>query len=237
MTFQPGPQDPACRAYTPAAAVHRVPVPVQPAAFVRPLDYWLNSDAARMAPAQGPSALRDMAWAYGQWQGLAGTCTGLGLTLLGGGLLSLAMLDGFPALWLCLLVAGLALLSTGVLVRRLKLPKIARVKQPPLSRAPGTLASGVGLAAFMSAALGAPLALALAGWLEQGPGPAFSFFAVLLLVVLGTVSAFAVPSYFAQHARRDFRARIDNNQALRQELEALSCSWRDTSGNRNFGPL
>lgn len=203
----------------------------------QPLDYWLNSDVARMAPPTTPSALRDMAWTYGQYRGLAGACTGIALCLLGGGILAAALMTGVPALWISLLAGGLALAATGVLVPRLKLPKIAHVPPPGISRGPERISSGVGLAIFIGVATGAPLVLVLSGWLSQGPGPALGFFAVMALFLLGIVSAFVVPPYFAQNARRDFRRYIDTTPALRQELEAMSLNWRDPHADRPFGPL
>ena len=65
-----------------------------------PLTYWLDSDMARTAPETSTSALRDMAWIHGQWRGLSGAVTGLGITLLGGGLLSLVTMTSAIALWL-----------------------------------------------------------------------------------------------------------------------------------------
>lgn len=211
--------------------------PRYPATPGQPLDYWLSSDMARMAPTTTPSALRDMAWTYGQYRGLAGACTGIAACLLGGGILAAAMMTGVPALWIPLLAAGLALAIVGVLVRRLKLPKIVHVPPPGLSRGPERVSAGLGLAIFLGVATGAPLVLALSGWLSQGPGPAFAFFAVMALFLLGMASAFIVPSYFAQNARRDFRRYIESRPALRHELEAMSLNWRDPHANRHFGPL
>lgn len=208
-----------------------------PAMPGQPLDYWLSSDMARMAPPTTPSALRDMAWTYGQYRGLAGACTGVAACLLGGGILAAALMTGVPALWIPLLAGGLALAAVGGLVRRLKLPQIAHVPPPGISRGPERVSSGLGLAIFLGVATGAPLTLALSGWLSQGPGPTFAFFAVMALFVLGMASAFVVPPYFAQNARRDFRRYIENTPALRRELEAMSLNWRDPHADRAFGPL
>ena len=202
-----------------------------------PLTYWLDSDMARTAPETSTSALRDMAWIHGQWRGLSGAVTGLGITLLGGGLLSLVTMTSAIALWLNLILIGLALFSTGALVRALKLPKIPQSRRPMASRAPQKFTSGVNVAILVAAAVGLPVAFAVSGWLTQGPVPAFSFIAVFLLIVLGTSSIFAVPAYRAENARRDFRTYIDRNATMRTELESLSMTWHDPHGNRTFGPL
>lgn len=203
----------------------------------RPLDYWLNSDVARLATHTSPSVLRDMAWTYGQYRGLAGACTGIAVCLLGGGILAAALMFSVPALWIPLLAAGLALAVAAVLVRRLKLPRIAHLPRPGLSRGSERVSAGLSLAIFLGVATGAPLVLALSGWLSQGPGPAFAFFAVMALFLLGMASVFVVPAYFAQNARRDFRRYIDMTPALRHELESMSLNWRDPHADRTFGPL
>ncbi|MDR6506619.1 hypothetical protein [Arthrobacter oryzae] len=48
---------------------------------------------------------------------------------------------------------------------------------------------------------------------------------------------FAVPSYFIEHARRDFLADISADPQLRAALEEMSVTWRDPVGTREFGPL
>ncbi len=213
---------------------HTTPFPAMPQ---RPLDYWLNSDMARMAPETTTSALRDMAWTFGQWRGLAAAMTGLGIAVLGGGILAVATMPGVPGLWISLLVAGAAMLAAAVVIRSAKLPRIAHVSPPQASRAPGKTSSGVGLAALITLAVGGPMALALGGWLSQGPGPAMSFVLVALLFLVGTASVFVAPAYCMQHARRDFRAYIARTPAVHQDLEAMSLNWHDPTGTRNFGPL
>lgn len=213
---------------------HTGPFPATPG---KPLNYWLESDMARLAPETTTSALRDMAWSYGQWRGFAVAMAGLGTAVFAGGLLALVMMPSTAALWISLLVAGLAMVGVSIFITTAKLPKIARAARPRMSRAPGKTSSGLSLAALMIIAVGGPMALALHGWLSEGPGPAFSFVAVALLFLLGTVSAFVAPAYCAQHARQGFRSYIEKNPALRQELEGLSFSWHDPSGNRSFGPL
>ncbi|MDO5753894.1 hypothetical protein [Arthrobacter sp.] len=203
----------------------------------RPLTYWLDSDMARTAPETSTSALRDMAWIHGQWRGLSGAATGLGIAFLGGGLLSLATMTSAIDLWLSLILTGFALLATGALVRAMKLPRIPQSRRPMASRAPQKFTSGINLAILITAAVGLPVAFAISGWLAQGLGPAFSFIAVCLLIVLGTSSIFAVPAYRAENARRDFRRYVDRNAAMRSELENLSMTCHDEHGERNFGPL
>ena len=203
----------------------------------RPLSYWLDSDMARMAPETTTSALRDMAWTFGQWRGFAAAMAGLGTAVLGGGVLAVAMMPAVPGLWISLLVAGAALLAVALIVRSTKLPHIAQAAPPQTSRAPGKTSSGVGLAVLIFVAVGGPMALALSSWLSQGPGPAVSFVVVALLFLLGTASVFVAPAYCIQHARRDFRSYIEKTPALRQELEAMSLDWQNPSGTRNFGPL
>lgn len=210
------------------------PFPANPG---RPLSYWLDSDMARMAPETTTSALRDMAWTFGQWRGFAAAMAGLGTAVLGGGVLAVAMMTAMPGLWISLLVAGAALLAVALFIQSAKLPRIAQATPPQSSRAPGKTSSGVGLALLIFVAVGGPMALALSSWLSQGPGPAVSFVVVALLFLLGTASVFVAPAYCIQHARRDFRSYIDRTPALRRELEAMSLNWHDPSGTRNFGPL
>lgn len=201
------------------------------------LDYWLDSDVARMAPEETPSALRDMAWSYGQWLGFMAAVVGLGITLMGAGILALVMMGGSVVLWLTLFLTGLALTATAWIVGWVKLATLAHGKQPGSSRAAGTLSSGLGLAVFMSVIMVAMVFSGFSGWLEQGPGPAFSLYAVCVLIIFGCLSVFAAPGYCSQHGRRYFRRRIDTNPELRQELEAMSLSWLDPIANRSFGPL
>lgn len=208
-----------------------------PAMNGRPLDYWLNSDVARMAPPETQSALRDMAWAYGQWLGFRAAVGGLGATLVAAGILALAMMGSSAALWSTLILAGLALTATAGLVGRRKLANVAHGKQPRSSRAAGTSASGIGLALFITVVMVAIMFSGFSGWLTQGPGPAFSLFAICLLILFGSLSVFAAPGYCSQHARPYFRARIDRDPKLRQELEAMSLAWHDPVANRSFGPL
>lgn len=203
----------------------------------KPLDYWLNSDAARLSPETTSSGLRDMAWTFGQFRGLMMAMAGLGTTLLAGGLLALIMMPATLGLWISLIAVGLGLLGMSLWAQKAKLPAIAHSKQPGTSRAAGTIGSGVTLASGMALLACGIMALALHGWLGEGPGPAFSFFVVMLLIVSGTASVFIAPAYCIQHARRDFRRYIDKNPALRQELETLSLTWRDPFGARSFGPL
>lgn len=208
-----------------------------PATPGQPLAYWLESDMARLAPVTSNSVLRDMAWTYGQWSGFAAAMAGLGAAVLGGGLLALVMMPGTPGLWISLLLAGMGMLGVCAYIRRVKLPGIVRAKQPLTSRAPGKTSSGVGLAALIVVAVGAPMSLALGGWWSQGPGPAVSLVLVALLFLLGTASVFVAPAWCAQHARQGFLRYLGKNAAVRRELEALSLSWYDPSGSRNFGPL
>ncbi|MDQ0075420.1 hypothetical protein [Arthrobacter oryzae] len=84
------------------------------------------------------------------------------------------------------------------------------------------------------AGIGYPLASRL---LERGPegGALLLGYAVMTLVFIGSV--FTVPSYFLEHARRDFLADISAEPQLRAALEEMSLTWRDPVGTREFGPL
>lgn len=208
-----------------------------PATPGKPLQYWLESEMARLAPATSSSVLRDMAWTYGQWSGFAAAMAGLGGAVLSGGLLALVMMPGTQALWISLLLAGLGMLGVCAYIHRIKLPGIVRAKQPLTSRAPGRTSSGVGLAALMVVSVGAPMSLALGGWWSQGPGPALSLVVVALLFLWGTASVFVAPAWCAQHARQGFLRYIGRNPAVRWELEAMSLNWYDPNGSKNFGPL
>lgn len=210
---------------------------VQPAAFVRPLSYWLDSDAATMMPALAGSKLGDIAWNLGQLRGMCGAFVGVGVSLLGGGLLILARRPEFAALWFAVVVTGAALVALGVLVLRVKSPGIARQKQFPLSRAAPTLRSGVGVTLFLFAMTGGALALALLPWVAEGPAGVLAYAGILAMHLLFLASIFTIPGYFAEHASSDLRRRIADSPALRAELETMSLSWRDPQGTRSFGPL
>lgn len=213
------------------------PYMVQPAAFVRPLDYWLASDAATMMPAQISSKLGDIAWNFGQLRGMCGAFAGMGLSLLGGGLLVLAHRPGLGALWISFVAAGAALVVLGALVLRAKSPRIAQQKQFPLSRAAPSLRSGVGMALFLFAITGGALALALFPWVSEGPAGVLAYAGILVMYLLFLASIFVIPGYFSEHAGRDLRRRIVEKPAFRTELESMSLSWRDEHGTRSFGPL
>jgi hypothetical protein len=55
--------------------------------------------------------------------------------------------------------------------------------------------------------------------------------------LVATTSVFALPAYFMEHARRDFRAAILADPDLRSALEAMALVWTDPVGYREFGPL
>ena len=194
------------------------PYMVQPVAFVRPLDYWLESHAASMMPAQIPSKLGDIAWNFGQLRGMCGAFAGIGFSLLGSGLLLLAHSPGLGALWISFLAAGATLVGLGALVLRAKSPRIAQQKQFPLSRAAPNLRSGIGVTLFLFAITGGALALALFPWVSDGPAGVLAYAGILVMYLLFLASSFVIPGYFAQHARRDLRRRIVENPAFRTEL-------------------
>lgn len=214
----------------PAATVHA-------SAYVQSLDYWLHSDAARMAPVESTSALRDMAWSYGQWLGFRAAVGGLGITLIGGSVLTLLTAPGSVAVWLLLLLCGLALVVTAWLVARAKLPGVVHGRGPAISRAAGTTGSGLGLALFMAAASWVLLFVVFQSQLAQGLAAVLTLAAYCLLFLLGCLSVFAGPGYCAQHGKRFFRRRIDQDSKVRRELESLALTWRDPVADRNFGPL
>ena len=236
MRFQPHPKPPESRpGYATAASVQPA-VTVHASAYVQSLDYWLDSDAARMAPVESTSALRDLAWSYGQWLGFRAAVGGLGITLIGGSALTLLTAPGPVAVWL-LLLCGLALVVTGWLVARAKLPGVVHGRGPAISRAAGTTGSGLGLALFMTAVSWVLLFVVFQSRSAQGPAEALTLAAYCLLFLLGCLSVFAGPGYCAQHGRRFFRRRIERDPKVRQALESLALTWRDPVADRNFGPL
>lgn len=200
-----------------------------------PLDYWLSRDFARVAPEGTQSVLRNMAWNQGQWRGLSVAFGGSGAALLAAALLILVL--GGPAVAVVLFaVAGLFLLGGAVLASR-KLRGVPRIKAVMQSRAPGKFSSGLGLAAFLSVVFGIGLFPVVGPLLQEGPVHAVAFVAAYALMLVVTVSLFAVPAYFSEHAREHFRRRIDADPQLRGYLENLALTWQDNQGGRAFGPL
>jgi hypothetical protein len=203
----------------------------------RELGYWLSEEAARHAPAGVTTALRAMAWNRGQVRGLAGAALGAGVAFTGFGILGVAS-GGGPGLLVGLSAPGLALVLFGTLMfRRIRRRRLPRVVEMAPSRGAGNVRSGLGLGTFfvlIFAGIGYPLASRL---LERGPegGALLLGYAVMTLVFIGSV--FTVPSYFLEHARRDFLADISAEPQLRAALEEMSLTWRDPVGTREFGPL
>lgn len=201
-----------------------------------PLSYWISKEAPSSAQALTPSALREMAWNFGQFRGLAAACIGVGAACLGGAGLTLFASPAAVGVLLGLLIAGAALLTTGVLVLRRVKRRVPSVRPVMASRAPGTLSSGIGLTVFLSLILGAVL-LPAALLLAEGPGGMAAVVALYVLFLVATTSIFALPAHFMEHARRDFRAAILADPELRSALETMSLVWTDPVGYREFGPL
>lgn len=201
-----------------------------------PLSYWISQELPQSAQALTPSALREMAWNYGQFRGLAAACIGVGGACLGGAALTLLASPDAVGVLLGLFLAGAALVTAGVLLQRRVKRRVPSVRPVMASRAPGKLSSGIGLTVFLSLALGVlllPAALSLA----DGPGGMAAVVAMYALFLVATSSVFALPAYFMEHARRDFRAAILADAELRGALEAMSPVWTDPVGYREFGPL
>ncbi|AFR29900.1 hypothetical protein [Arthrobacter sp. Rue61a] len=200
-----------------------------------PLDYWIASGPALMAPSSAPSVLRDMAWNRGQYLGLAVACLGAAGSMLGAALLVL-LLAGNIGVVIAFACVGLLLVCIAAGLRS-TLNKVPRIRPVLGSRAPGKFSSGLWFAAFLSLIFGIGLFPVVSPLLERGPGHVLGFIAAYALLLLATVSLFAAPAYFSQHAREHFRARIGADPELRRSLEAMSLTWRDPAGNRPFGPL
>lgn len=201
-----------------------------------PLSYWIAEEVQPSAQSLAPSALREMAWNFGQVRGLAAACLGVGAACLGGAALTLFASPAAAGVLLGLLIAGTVLIGTGVLLRRRAKHRVPSVRPVMASRAPGKLSSGIGLTLFLSAVLGV-LLLPAAISLEAGRGGMAAVVAMYALFLVATTSIFALPAYFMQHARRDFRAAILADAELRSALEAMSPVWTDPVGTREFGPL
>ena len=201
-----------------------------------PLSYWISEEIPLSVQAQTPSALREMAWNFGQFRGLVAACLGVGAACLGGAGLTLLASPAAVGVLLGLFVAGTALLTTGVLLLRQVKRRVPSVRPVMASRAPGTLSSGIGLTVFLSLILGVLLLPAALG-LADGPGGMAAVVALYVLFLVATTSVFALPAYFMEHARRDFRAAVLADPELRSALEAVSLVWTDPVGYREFGPL
>lgn len=203
----------------------------------RDLSYWLSDEAARYAPAGLTTALRSMAWNRGQLRGLAGAAFGAGLSFTGLGILAWAT-GGGPGILAGLAGPGLALVMFGVLMfRRIRSRRVLKVVELAPSRGPGNLRSGIGTAMFFVLVFGAASFPLSARLLERGPegGVLLAGYAVMVLAFIASV--FTVPSYFIEHAVRDFRADIAASPELRTALEEMSVTWKDPVGTREFGPL
>jgi hypothetical protein len=201
-----------------------------------PLSYWLSQEAPASAQALTPSALREMAWNFGQFRGLAAVCLGVGAACLGGTGLTLLARPAAIAVLVGLFIAGAALLGSGLLLLRRMRRRVPSVRPVMSSRAPGKLSSGIGLTVFLSLVLGV-LLLPAAFLLADGPGGMAAVVALYVLFLVATTSVFALPAYFMEHARRDFRAAILADPELRSALEAMALVWTDPVGYREFGPL
>lgn len=203
----------------------------------RELDYWLSDESARFAPPGVTTALRAMAWNRSQQRGLAGAALGAGTALAGSGLLAVAA-GGGPGLLAALSGPGIALAAVGIVMSgRIRRRTVPRVAMTAPSRAPSKFRSGLGLGVFFAVVFGVVLYPLAAVLLERGPGGGLLLlgFAAMFLVLIGSI--FTLPSYFMEHAVRDFRADIAASPELRRALEELSLTWRDPAGSREFGPL
>ncbi len=209
----------------------------QPPMQGQSLDYWMNSEVARISPPSTPSFLRNLAWSFGQWRGFAGAIAGVGIVCLGASLLVAVWQVQIVWLWVGLLLLGLVLTALGPWISARKIAKIARLKSPMLSRAAGSIAAGVGTGLFLSAVFVVLASFAIGPWFQQGFKGMASAALVYALIVILMFSVFVLPGYFSQHARRDFRRHIDKNGQLRKELENLAPTWIDPRGNSTFGPL
>lgn len=204
---------------------------------VQPLSYWLAPRTSSPSPDREPTRLRDLAWIFGQYRGLARASAGMGISLVLAGLLTLWRSPGLIWLWAILIVCGLGLVFNCRVIVKRKLPAIVHAKSPMASRAPARLSAGISLALLVLLGVGIPLSVALLPMLSDGPSGMLTFLVIYLLMMLFCVSAFILPSYEAQHARDSFRNYISNSPALQAQLEAAALSWIDPNGNRPFGPL
>jgi hypothetical protein len=176
-----------------------------------------------------------MAWNQGQLRGLSVAFGGSGAALAAAALLTLVL--GGPAVAVVLFAAvGLILMGVAVPAARKQrgVPKVRAVMQ---SRAPGKFASGLGLAAFMSVVFGIGLFPVVAPLLNGGPVQVLAFVVAYALMLVVTVSLFALPAYFSEHAREHFRRRIETDPQLRGYLENMALTWQDSQGGKTFGPL
>ncbi|MFB9166144.1 MULTISPECIES: hypothetical protein [Arthrobacter] len=209
----------------------------QPPTPQRPLHYWLESEVAKLSPQHTPSALREMAWRFGQWRGFAAACAGIGVVGLGIAWLLAVWRPQIIWLWALLIVAALLLMVLCPLISKLKISKIASGKSPMLSRAAASISAGVGAAIFLSAIFVALASFALDPWFHMGAKGITCAAAVYALILILMTSVFVLPGYFAHYARRDFRRHIDQSPSLRTQLEHMSQTWVDPVGNQSFGPL
>lgn len=209
----------------------------QPPSPQRPLHYWLESDVAKFSPRDTPSALRDMAWSFGQWRGFAAASAGVGVVGLGIALLLALWQPQIIWLGALLIVVAILLMVLCPLIAKRKISKIANGTSPLLSRAAASVSAGVGTALFLSAICITLASFALGPWFDMGAKGIGSAAVVYALILILMTSVFVLPGYFSQYARRDFRRHIDQTPSLRTQLEHMSQTWVDPVGNQSFGPL
>lgn len=201
-----------------------------------PLAYWLSPDASRLIDPAWPTALRCMAWNRGQYRGLTAALLGLATTGFGAAILS-AVIDPFGiGLIATLLAVAAALLAGGWIIRARTNRAILKTIPMMASRGPRTMTGGIIMTIFFGLlflAGASPILVTIA----NGPGGIAASIGTAVLVLLGTMSVFLFPPHAIQHAERDFRRLIERDPGFRHKLEAMSLTWTDPLGRRDFGPL
>ncbi len=201
------------------------------------LSYWLDPRTASAVPVLTGTALRSMAQNHGARRGACSVPIGLGAAI---GLASVTNLltsttPPVPGLWMGLLAVALLVLGRFLWRRVACATPKARYLSP--GRGSTSIRGGLILLVVIGVPFCAMAHILLAGQLDGSARGLGAYAGYQLALVLGVVSVFFLPGYFAQHARRDLRRLIESNPGIRSELEDLSLSWVDPVGTEPFGPL
>lgn len=200
-----------------------------------PLDAWLEHGPAPGDPGGRRTALRDMAWNYGQARGLVAVRLGSGVvTLAAAGLAALN--DATTAAW-WLLAAAVAQLVVGAAARRGRAVRGIPRTDPSMARGPETVRSGIGLALAMAAVLSLLLAVVTEAMVDAWRVDLATVLALHVLVVAEVFCVFALPARFVEHARRDLRASLLADADRYAAFDRMAREWTDPRGFREFGPL
>lgn len=209
--------------------------------FVHPprheLAYWLDERIASAVPVLTGTALRSMAQNHGARRGACSVPIGLGAALALASVTNLLTSTTAPIVGLWMGLLAMALLVLGRFLWR----RFACTTPKDRYLSPGRGSTSIRGGLILLVILGAPICamahMLLATQLDGSARGLGAYAGYQMALVIGLASAFFLPGYFAQHARRDLRRLIESNPGTRAELEDLSLSWVDPVGTTPFGPL